>query len=534
MPSWTTTNDDKMSSWRDQLSPKKMSFRGFRRASESVAKTISSTNKDFTITHHPDRPSRWITEADIPNDEECKKSLVTMRKASLAEQRYERQDHPLQQQLFAVPEPTQETPVSLELPQIHVLTQETPVSLEIPPIHAPRIERSRTERLHIQQPRAQQPSRLTFGPINGPFRSAFGPLTPAEEEPCPFDNIDAKESTATTQDALQVPETSVDIRNSILIGDELSLARGPSPQPAVISEAKTIRLERVDNLSTPSASPLSSPRPSDASTSGWPRRKQSVQMVAIRRSSQDSQKRKPSVHTVVVRRPSKVTVDGLTSHPVRSPTPTQVHVRQDSASDPMCRMCHNGIAEKSGLCSSCDNDSMPASPVEISPNFSRLYHKPTVKRYNRPPPLIPQSLDSIAKLHRPSASLTSDPETNQSSPPTSPTYPCSSPAETIQTVTSGPSVPPTPMSALSTPEVFKQFKDEIESRAQADDSPAFDDPWMMKSASPGADVYEDDWADYYFDEQNFNPGKGQRAMDGPVLKVQAATPGPVCPGPGWI
>ncbi|KAF5668204.1 hypothetical protein FHETE_5470 [Fusarium heterosporum] len=483
----------------------------------------SSTNKDFTIMHHPDRPSRRITEADIPSDDECKRSFVTMRKASLAEQRYERHDHPLQQQLFAVPEPPRETPMSLEMPKIHVLRTERPQT-----------ERPQTERPHIQQPRAQQPSRLTFGPMNGPFRSAFGPLTPAEEEPCPFENIDANDSTATTQDTLQVPETSVEIRSSILIGDELSLARGPSPPPVVISEAKTIRLERVDNLSTPNASPLSSPRPSDASASGWPRRKQSVQMVAIRRSSQDSQKRKPSVHTVVVHRPSKVTVDGLTTHPVRSPTPTQVHIRQDSASDPMCRLCHNGIAEKSGICSSCDNDSMPASPVEISPNFSRLHYKPTVKRYNRPPPLIPQSLDSVAKLHRPSASLTSDPESNQPSPPTSPRSPCSSPAETIQTVTSGPSVPPTPMSALPTPEVLKQFKDEIESRAQADDSPAFDDPWMMKSTSPEADVYEDDWADYYFDEQNFNPGQGQRVMDGPLIKVQAASPSPVCPGPGWI
>ncbi|KAM0341414.1 hypothetical protein ACHAPQ_000505 [Fusarium lateritium] len=516
MPSWTTTNDDKMSSWRDQLSPRNLSFRGFRRASESVAKTNSPANKDFTMLHHPDRPSRRITEANVPSDEECKKSLISMRKASLADQTYGRHEHPPHKQLSPVPKPAQQSPVVSEESELQTL----------------QIEQLKTETLRLQQPRAQQPLRLTFGPFNGPFRSAFGPLTPAEEEPCPLEKVDTKELAATTQDTLRVPETSVPIRNSILIGEELHLARGPSPQPAVVSEAKTIRLERVDNLSTPGHSPLSSPRPSDASASGWPRRKQSVQMVAIRRSSQDSQKRRPSAQTVVVRRPSKVTTDALNS-PVHSSTSTQVHVRQDSVSDPMCRGCHHGIAERSGLCSSCDNDSMPASPVEISPNFSRLHHKPTIKKYNRPPPLIPQSLDGIAKLRRPSTSLTSNPEANQLSPPASPRSSCSSPAETIMTVASGPSVPPTPMTALPTPEVFKLFKEQVETRAKADDSPAFDDPWMIKPKSPEADVYEDDWADYYFDEQNFNPGQRQRATKGPAPDVHAIA-SPVCPGPGWI
>jgi hypothetical protein len=345
-----------------------------------------------------------------------------------------------------------------------------------------------------------------------------------------LEKVDTIETTAiaTPQNSLKVPEPSVDIRKSLLAVDYLNIAREPSPS-AVISEAKTIKLERVDNHATPGVSPISSPRPSDASASGWPRRKQSVQMVAIRRSSQDSQKRKQSVHTVVVRRPSKPTADALNSHPVHASS-TQVHVRQDSVSDPMCRVCHNGIAEKSGTCSSCENDSITATPVDISPNFSRLYHKPTIKKYNRPPPLIPQSLDGIAKLHRPSASLTSDPEASSLSPPASPTSHCSSPAETVKTVATGPSVPPTPMSALSTPEVFKRFQEEVESRAKADDSPAFDDPWMIKSKTPEADVYEDDWADYYFDEQNFNDDK---VTNTPVPDVNFV-PSPVNPGPGWI
>ncbi|KAF5659718.1 hypothetical protein FCIRC_12396 [Fusarium circinatum] len=514
MPSWTSNNDDKMSSWRDQLSPRNLSFRGFRRASESVAKTTSSTSKDFAMLHYPDRPARRITEADIPSDEECKKSLINMRKASFVEQIHRRHEIQHQKQLSPVPEPAQEELSALRPPQHE----------------QPRIVQAPAEQSRLEHPRAQQPLRLTFGPFNGQFRSAFGPLTPAEEEPCPLEKVDTVGSTATAtpQDSLPVAERSVGIRKSLLIVDDLNIAREPS-HSAVISEAKTIKLERVDNHATPGVSPISSPRPSDASASGWPRRKQSVQMVAIRRSSQDSQKRKQSVHTVVVRRPSKPTADALNSHPVHASS-TQVHVRQDSVSDPMCRVCHDGIAETSGTCSSCENDSITATPVEISPNFSRLHHKPTVKKYNRPPPLIPQSLDGIAKLHRPSASLTSDPEANSLSPPASPTSHCSSPAETVKTVATGPSVPPTPMSALSTPEVFKRFQEEVESRAKADDSPSFDDPWMIKSKTPEDDVYEDDWADYYFDEQNFNDDK---VTNGPAPGANFV-PSPVNPGPGWI
>ncbi|KAF5021511.1 hypothetical protein F66182_6454 [Fusarium sp. NRRL 66182] len=501
MPSWTTSGDDKMSSWRDQLSPRKMSFRGFRRASESVAKMSISTSQDFTMMHFPDRPARRITEAEIPSDDECKRTLMDMRKASFAEQLHRRQELP--KQLSPVPEPSPEEPPT------------SPIQVE-----SPRIE---------QQPQAPQPSRLTFGPINGSLRSALSILTPAEEETDPFERIDTEESTA-TQDTPQPPKTSeVDIRNSIIAGEGFNLAREPSPQPVVISEAKTIRLERVDNLSTPGASPMSSPRPSDASASGWPRRKQSVQMVAIRRSSQDSQKRKQSLQTIAIRRPSKPMADALSSHPMQSTPAPQVHVRQDSVSDPMCRVCHIGIAEQSGSCSSCDNESTPASPVDSGPNFSRLHHKSAPKRYNRPPPLIHRSLDGIATLHRPSASLASNPEANRFSPPPSPRSPCST-AETVKTVMTGPSVPPTPMSALSTPEVFKLFQEEVESRAKAEEGPAFDDPWMIKSKTPEVDVYEDDWADYYFDEQNFNPRRGN---DGTPPEVHALA-SPVNPGPGWI
>ncbi|WXC65272.1 hypothetical protein SNK03_011078 [Fusarium graminearum] len=530
MPSWTITNDDKMSSWRDQLSPRNLSFRGFRRASESVAKTTSTAKTDFTMMHYPDRPTRRITEADIPNDEECKKTLVRMRKASFAEQLHHRRHEyhiQHQNQLSPVPEPatTPEEPFTLR-----------PPTLKVPQIEPPRIEPPSSsprqlEQPQMEEPRTQQPSRLTFGPFNGSFRSAYGSLSPAQEE---LENVDNDEPTETTQGGLQVPGPTIDIRKSILAVDDLNLATGPAASPVVISEAKTIRLERVERIdNTPTASPFSSPRPSNASMTTLPKRKPSVQMVAIRPSSQDSQRRKPSVHTVVVRRPSsKPHVDALSSHPTLSSTATQVHVRQDSLSDPMCRVCHNGIAESSGTCSICDSDSMTATPVESSPNLSRLHHKPTVKKYNRPPPLVSHSLNGIAKLHRPTASLTSDPEANQISPPASPSSRSSSTAETVKSLATGPSVPPTPMSALSTPEVFKRFKEEVENRAQADDGPAFDDPWMAKCRTPEDDVYEDDWADYYFDEQNFNarPGK-QTQSPAPDLQFVAS---PVCPGPGWI
>ncbi|KAL4723187.1 hypothetical protein ACLX1H_009677 [Fusarium chlamydosporum] len=516
MPSWTIANDDKMSSWRDQLSPRNLSFRGFRRASESVAKPTSSTNPDFTMKHFPDRPTRRITEAEIPNDEECKRSLVGMRKASLSEQIHRRHEYHIQHQnqLSPVPEPTftPEERLTIKVPQLKLpRIEQSQSSPQLSPQPSPRSKpEEQPEEPWKQKPRAQQPSRLTFGPFNGPFHSAYGPLTPAQEVPTPLEEpnpegyFNAKDFT-TAQGGLQVPEPPIDIRKSILAADDFNLATEPAPSPVVISEAKTIRLERVDN--TPGVSPFSSPRPSDASASGWPKRKPSVQMVAIRRSSQDSQRRKPSANTVVVQRPfTKSQTDLLNSHPTHSSTTAQVHVRQDSVSDPMCRVCHNGIAESSGTCSTCDNDSMPASPVEGGPNFSRLHYQPTIKKYNRPPPLIPQSLDSIAKLHRPSASLTSDPEANQISPPASPGSRSSSTAETVKSLATGPSVPPTPMSALSTPEVFKRFQEEVENRAKSDDSPAFDDPWMIKSKTPEDDVYEDDWADYYFDEQNFNTG----------------------------
>lgn len=536
MPSWTITNDDKMSSWRDQLSPRNLSFRGLRRASESVAKTNSSSTKnDFTMKHFPDRPMRRITEADIPSDADCKKTLINMRKASLSDHihihRRHEYHHQHQNQLSPVPEPmpTPEEYFTIKVPKIELprIEQPQPSPRSLP--KRSQSERAQPEQLQIEKPRAQQPSRLTFGPFNGQFKSAYGPLT---EEPSPLENADIAESTTTPEEGLQIPGAPIDIRKSILAVDDLNLATEPAAAPVVISEAKTIRLERVDNTQTPGVSPFSSPRPSNASASGWPMRKPSVQMVAIRRSSQDSQRRKPSVHTVVVRRPStKPHSDALNSHPTHSST-AQVHVRQDSVSDPMCRVCHTGIAERSGTCSICDNDSMPANPVESGPNFSRLHHKPTVKRYNRPPPLVSQSLDSIAKLHRPSASLTSDPEANQISPPPSPGSRSSSTAETVKTLATGPSVPPTPMSALSTPEVFKRFQEEVENRAKSDDSPAFDDPWMIKSKTPEDDVYEDDWADYYFDEQNFNDGPGNET-ENPVPGLHFVA-SPVCPGPGWI
>ncbi|UZP40910.1 hypothetical protein NXS19_008726 [Fusarium pseudograminearum] len=311
MPSWTITNDDKMSSWRDQLSPRNLSFRGFRRASESVAKTTSTAKTDFTMMHYPDRPTRRITEADIPNDEECKKTLVRMRKASFAEQLHHRRHEyhiQHQNQLSPVPEPTPtpEEPFSLRPPTLKVS------QIEPPRIEPPSSSPQQSEQ-PVEEPRAQQPSRLTFGPFNGPFRSTYGSLSPAQEE---LENVDNDEPTETTQGVLQVPEPAIDIRKSILAVDDLNLATGPAASPVVISEAKTIRLERVERIdNTPTASPFSSPRPSNASMTTLPKRKPSVQMVAIRPSSQDSQRRKPSVHTVVVRRPSsKPHVDALSSH----------------------------------------------------------------------------------------------------------------------------------------------------------------------------------------------------------------------------
>ncbi|KAJ3522811.1 hypothetical protein NM208_g12703 [Fusarium decemcellulare] len=56
MPSRSSASasEEKMS-WKDQLSPRFMSLRGFRRASES-AKMKEPDNKQFTMMHFPDRP----------------------------------------------------------------------------------------------------------------------------------------------------------------------------------------------------------------------------------------------------------------------------------------------------------------------------------------------------------------------------------------------------------------------------------------------------------------------------------------------
>ncbi|KAF4976063.1 hypothetical protein FZEAL_7241 [Fusarium zealandicum] len=458
------SNDDKMS-WKDQISPRIMGLRGFRRASESAK--MREPERDFTITHHPDRPARRITEADIPSEEECKAFLVRARKASFAEQLQRRQD------------------------------------------------------LEFTRPTA--PLRSTFGP----FKAPFTPLSPAEEESNPFDDsIDPTQQEPRRH--LQVPETEARISNFSEEG--FGLTRPESPQPEIV-EAKQIKLERVENLSplaSPDASPTSTPRLSSQSHD-LPRRKQSVQMVAIQRLPQESPRRRPSVQTVVISRRSRAP-ESPGFHPV------QVHVRQDS-SDPLCRVCHVGIAESTGICSSCgDEYSAPTSPAELhhdlvgNNSFPRhLLNLPSAsKKLHRPPPLVPQSLNSITSLHRPS-----DQEANQPSPPPSPLSACGA-LHTVMTVPVN--APPTPISMLSTPDVFQHFPEHMHYRTDT-----------TADAPGGDDVYGDGWAEYYFDEQNFSSTKPRGAKELMSPDVQGfmqreltleefdgALASPVNPGPGWI
>lgn len=522
MPSRSSnSSEDNKLSWKDQISPRLMGLRGFRRASESTAKTRESENQQFTMRHFPDRPTRRITEAEIPSEEECKKYLIRMRKASFAEQ-IQRQKEEQQQQPQSPPPP-------------------------------------------------EPPLRSTFGPFKAPFL----PLTPAQEEDNPFDSLAQDEplDNTATGDLLQVPHD--DARISNVTEEGFNLARENSPQPVIISEAKTVRLERVDNLSpggSPDASPTSSPRVIQ-SPREWTKRKQSVQMVAIQRGS-DYQKKKQSVQTVVIRRSSRAVHDALGSHPVHTHLPPiNVHIRQDSSSDLLCRVCHVGLAETSGTCSTCGEEySAPTSPSQShhdlpGANFSRPQYKQPqpIKKYNRPPPLIPRSLDTIACLHRPSASLTSDPEANQLSPPPSPRSPSSSSSSAmhpVQKVITMADAPPTPLSALPTPEVLKRFQQEIDGKARAEGGSIFDDPWTVmaraeesnsfeeawnrKASGAESDVYEDDWADYYFDEGNFDAGRrkqvkvttpevqGFMQRELSLDEYDAAFASPVNPGPGWI
>ncbi|KAH7264323.1 hypothetical protein NW759_002088 [Fusarium solani] len=518
MPSRSSSSsnpsEDIKFSWKDQLSPRLMGLRGFRRASESTAKMRESENRQFTMMHFPDRPTRRITEAEIPSEEECKQYLIRMRKASFAEQLQRRKEEEQQQQ-------------------------------QSPPPPEP-------------------PLRSTFGPFKAPFL----PLTPAQEEENSFETGSPDDNT-TTGDFLRVPDD--DSRISNITEDGFNLARENSPQPVIISEAKTVRLERVDNLSpggSPDASPTSSPRVTEAPRE-WSKRKQSVQMVAIQRTP-DFQKRKQSVQTVLIRRPSRAVHDALNSHPVHPHLPPiNVHIRQDSSSDLLCRVCHVGLAENSGTCSTCGEEySAPTSPSQShhdlpGANFSRPQYKQPqpIKKYHRPPPLIPQSLDTIASLHRPSASLTSNPEANQLSPPPSPRSPSSATHPTQKVLTMA-DAPPTPLSALPTPEVMKRFQQEIESKARAEggsmfgdpwnvrpiaeESKSFEDAWDRKTSGTESDVYEDDWADYYFDEGNFGAGRRkQTKVTTPEVQgfmqrelsldeYDGAFASPVNPGPGWI
>ncbi|KAF4459557.1 hypothetical protein FALBO_13684, partial [Fusarium albosuccineum] len=398
MPSRSSASasEEKMS-WKDQLSPRFMGLRGFRRASES-AKMKEPDNKQFTMMHFPDRPVRRITEAEIPSEEECKKFLINMRKASFAEQLQRRQEH----------QPLSPSPLSPLSP-----------SITIP----------------------ESPMRPTFR--QPPFRSTFGPLTPAEEEENPLE-FTQETAVVAKESRLQVPTVPEVDRSSAITDDGFNL----TIEKPVIIEAKQVKLERVDNVSpgaSPEASPTSTPRPIEVPQ--WPKRKQSVQMVAIQRPPQDWPRRKQSVQTVLIRRPSRaVATDALSSHPFVPHTPTlppiHCHVRQDSASDLLCRVCHVGLAEKSGVCSNCgDEQSVPTSPTASThdlnaPAFSRPQFKQPQqlsKKSNRPPPLAPQSLDGIANVHRPTPSVASDPEGNQLSPPASPRSPCS-PAHTVPTV----------------------------------------------------------------------------------------------------
>lgn len=122
--------------------------------------------------------------------------------------------------------------------------------------------------------------------------------------------------------------------------------------------------------------------------------------------------------------------------------------------------------------------------------------------------------------------------------------------------------PPTPSSALPTPEVLKRFQQEIESKARTEGGSMFDDPWNVrpiaeesssfedawnrKTSGTESDVYEDDWADYYFDEGNFDTGRRKQAkVTTPEVQgfmqrelsldeYDGAFASPVNPGPGWI
>ena len=388
MPSRRRSEDK--TSWRDQLSPRIKSLRGFKSRRHSEAKPPPEPKNDFRIVHSPDRPLRRITQEEIPSDEECRAFLIGLRRGSVES-------------------------------------------------HAAK---------------------------------SMSEGDDEDEETTGWD----RDSTITRLGlTLQTPEDG----RADMAEDGIMTARTYSPHP-FIGEAKEVKLEKV---ATPQLTP------SNLSPNHTPKLRHSP-IPTQQEGIINEEWRWRLSPTQLGRRPSNPD-DALRSRP------GHVRVRTNSISDPLCRVCHDGLAETSGICQACSDD-------------LSLHRPPTLSHAKAS---IPHTLNQIACQHRATPSLTSNPEANTTSPP-------ESPYQTVHTVVTMDNPPLTPLSALPTPHLLARLE------------------------RGAGDVYEEGWADYYFDDDNFEGDKGTK---GEEVEAEAfmttelsleeydkAFASPVCPGPGWI
>ncbi|KAK7421365.1 hypothetical protein QQX98_002259 [Neonectria punicea] len=277
----------------------------------------------------------------------------------------------------------------------------------------------------------------------------------------------------------------------------------PRPENPKPPKPLSRRPSRLDDSWSLTPTPQSRNLPGRPSRSDEPRPRPSLPASPLGRESPlaDDDRRRPSPQ------------DALGSHPVNLNPP--IHVRQDSVSDSLCRMCHVGVAEAWEVCRECE-DEATSPPPQTHPKYQG--------GFPRPAPITTQNGFGKPSLrgHYPTASLVSNPEANEITPPISPM------SRTVHTVVSIPRPAATSLSAMPTPEVLARFQ---------------------YGGGPGrrTTFYSDEWPDYYLDSQAVQ-AKGRERADSVVSReaqgymrrelsleeYDGFWGSPVSPGPGWI
>ncbi|KAH7152095.1 hypothetical protein B0J13DRAFT_255156 [Dactylonectria estremocensis] len=227
-------------------------------------------------------------------------------------------------------------------------------------------------------------------------------------------------------------------------------------------------------------------------------------------------------------------LNALNSHPVnlrKDAVPDTVHVRQDSVSDAMCRVCHIGVAESWGICQKCDEDTSPHSQSFPSQQVDKNF---TVHGKKSPPPPILVDNAAPYRRHNLTGSLSSDPEVNEMTPPISPTstrvLPAAPATGTMHTVVVAPPLSKT-MNPMPTPEVLAKYQYGVSA---------------VGGVVQRRPLSNDEWADYYFDQVSESQmrdrtdsvvsreAQGYMVRELSLEEYDGFWGSPTCPGPGWI